>query len=67
LRAAKAVVERLLEKQEVTIEIPKVENAKSFETELEELGIRAIRRDPMETANSGQADSRGVEKRLTDT
>jgi hypothetical protein len=48
-------VERLLEKQDVTIEIPQVENAKSFETELEELGIKAIRRDPIEEANGGQA------------
>jgi len=55
LQAAKAVVERLLEKQDVTIEIPQVENAKSFETELEELGIKAIRRDPIEQANGGHA------------
>ena len=55
LQAAKAVVERLLEKQDVTIEIPQVENAKSFETELEELGIKAIRRDPIEEANGGHA------------
>jgi hypothetical protein len=40
LRVAKAVVERLLEKEDVTIEIPQVENAKSFETELEELDIK---------------------------
>jgi hypothetical protein len=55
LRAAKAVVERLLEKHDVTIEIPQVENTKSFETELEELGVRAIRRDAIEEANSGRA------------
>jgi hypothetical protein len=48
-------VERLLEKHDVTIEIPQVENTKSFETELEELGIRAIRRDAIEEANSGRA------------
>jgi hypothetical protein len=55
LRAAKAVVERLLEKHDVAIEIPQVENTKSFETELEELGIRAIRRDAIAEANSGRA------------
>ena len=55
LRAAKAVVERLLEKQDVTIEVPQVENAKSFETELEELGIKAIRHDAIEEANGGRA------------
>jgi hypothetical protein len=55
LRVAKAVVERLLEKQDVTIEIPQVENAKSFETELEELGIKAIRHDAPEEANGGHA------------
>jgi hypothetical protein len=54
LRAAKAVVERLLEKQDVTIEIPQVENTKSFETELEELGIKAIRHDAIAEANSGR-------------
>jgi hypothetical protein len=55
LRAAKAVVEHLLEKQDVTIEIPQVENTESFETELEELGIKAIRRDSIEKSNSGHA------------
>src|SRR6201993_4553365 len=55
LQAAKAVVECLLEKQDVTIEVPQVENAKSFETELEELGIKATRRDPIEEANGGHA------------
>jgi hypothetical protein len=50
LRAAKAVVERLLENQDVTIEIPKVENAKIFESELDELGIKAIRREAVEEA-----------------
>src|SRR5271155_236843 len=45
LRVAKAVVERLLEKQDVTIEIPKVENPKLFETELKKLGVEAIRRE----------------------
>ena len=59
LQAAKAVVERLLEKQDVTIEIPQVENTKSFETELEELGIKAIRRDPIEEANGGHARVEG--------
>lgn len=48
LGAAKAVVERLLEKQDVTIEIPKVESAKSFESELAELGIKAIHREATE-------------------
>lgn len=48
-------MERLLEKEDVTIEIPQVENAKSFETELEELGIKAIRHEATEEANSGQA------------
>jgi hypothetical protein len=51
LRVAKAVVEGLLEKQDVTIEIPQVENSKSFEIELEELGIKAIRHDAIERAN----------------
>jgi hypothetical protein len=43
LRVAKAVVERLLEKRDVTIEIPRVENPKLFESELKELGLEAIR------------------------
>lgn len=55
LRAAKAVVERLLEKEDVTIEIPKVENARLFESELEELGINAIRREVIEEINTGHA------------
>ena len=45
LWVAKAVVERLLEKENVTIEIPRIENAKSFEAELEEFGIKAIHYD----------------------
>jgi predicted flavoprotein YhiN len=55
LRVAKALVERLLEKQDVTVEIPQVENAKWFETELEELGITAIRNEMIEEANSTHA------------
>jgi hypothetical protein len=55
LRVAKAVVERLLEKEDVTIEIPQVENAKSFEIELEKIDIKAIRHDAIEKANGGQA------------
>jgi hypothetical protein len=56
LRAAKAVVERLLEKQDVTIEMPKVENPKLFESELEELGIKAIRREAVEKAPAKEPD-----------
>jgi hypothetical protein len=62
LRTAKAVVEQLLEKQDVTIEIPQVENAKSFEAELEEFGIKAIHHDSVETANSGDARIVGRQK-----
>ena len=43
LRASKAIVERLLEAQDVTIGIPKLEDAGLFENELEELGVNAIR------------------------
>lgn len=50
LRAAKAVVERLLEKQDVTVEIPKVEDSELLESELEELGVQAIRSEAAETA-----------------
>jgi hypothetical protein len=45
LRVAKAVVERLLEKQDVTVEIPMVENLELFESELKELGVEANRRE----------------------
>jgi len=39
------VVERLLDKKEVTVEVPKVEDPEVFEREMGELGIRAIRRE----------------------
>jgi hypothetical protein len=45
LGVAKDVVERLLDKEEVTVEVPKVEDPAVFEHELEELGIQAIRRE----------------------
>ena len=45
LQAAKALVERLLEQEEVTVEIPKIEDAEAFERELEVLGIKAMRQD----------------------
>lgn len=50
LRAAKAAVERLLDMEDVTIEIPKVEDAKLFESELAALGIAAVRREPVAEA-----------------
>ncbi|MBV8737226.1 MAG: hypothetical protein JO007_08210 [Alphaproteobacteria bacterium] len=45
LQSAKAVVERLLENQDVTIEIPEIEDPDLFESELEDLGVSAVRRD----------------------
>ena len=45
LGVAMDVVERLLDKEEVTVEVPKVEDPEVFEREMEELGIRAIRRE----------------------
>jgi hypothetical protein len=45
LRAAKVVVERLLDNEDVTIEIPKVEDTGSFEAELVRLGIRTVHRE----------------------
>jgi hypothetical protein len=48
LRAAKAAVERLLDKEEVTVEIPKVEDAALFEREMAALGIAAVQREPVE-------------------
>src|SRR6266481_2792462 len=45
LGVAKDVVERLFDKEEVTVEVPKVEDPEVFERELGELGIRAIRRE----------------------
>jgi hypothetical protein len=43
LQAATAVVERLIENQDVTVEIPEVEGAELLESELGALGIQAIR------------------------
>jgi hypothetical protein len=45
LGVAMDVVERLLDKKEVTVEVPKVEDPEVFEREMGELGIRAIRRE----------------------
>ena len=45
LGVAMDVVERLLDKEEVTVEVPKVEDPEVFEREMGELGIRAIRRE----------------------
>ena len=45
LGLAMDVVERLLDKEEVTVEVPKVEDPKVFEREMGELGIQAIRRE----------------------
>jgi hypothetical protein len=45
LGVAKDVVERLLDKEEVTVEVPKVEDPEVFEREMGELGIQAIRRE----------------------
>jgi hypothetical protein len=45
LGVAMDVVERLLDKEEVTVVVPKVEDLEVFEREMGELGIRAIRRE----------------------
>ena len=45
LGVAKDVVERLFDKEEVAVEVPKVEDPEVFEREMGELGIRAIRRE----------------------
>jgi hypothetical protein len=45
LGVAKDVVERLCDKEEVTVEVPMVENRELFEQELRELGVEAIRRE----------------------
>ncbi len=45
LGVAKDVVERLLDGEEVTIEVPKVEDPEVFEREMEELGIQTTRRE----------------------
>ncbi|HEY1298978.1 MAG TPA: hypothetical protein VGF07_00680 [Stellaceae bacterium] len=50
LRAAKAVVERLLDNEDVAIEIPKIEDAKSFERELARFGIKTVRLEISEPA-----------------
>jgi hypothetical protein len=42
LRDAKSAVEYLLEKREVTIEVPQVEDTEVFERELHALGIDAV-------------------------
>ena len=45
LGLAKDVVERLLDGEEVTVVVPKVEDPVVFEGEMRELGIQAIRRE----------------------
>ena len=45
LGLAKDVVERLFDKEEVTVEVPKIENPEVFEREMGEFGIQAIRRE----------------------
>jgi hypothetical protein len=45
LGIAMDVVERLFDKEEVAVEVPKVEDPAVFEHEMAELGIRAIRRE----------------------
>jgi hypothetical protein len=45
LGVAKDVVERLFDKEEVAVEVPKVEDPVVFEREMAELGIQAIRRE----------------------
>jgi hypothetical protein len=45
LGVATDVVERLFDKEEVTVEVPKVEDPEVFEREMGELGIQAIRRE----------------------
>ena len=58
LGLAKDVVERLLDKEEVTVEVPKVEDPEVFEREMRELGIQAIRREAEpESANALTADT----------
>jgi hypothetical protein len=43
LGVAKDVVERLWDKETVTVEVPMVENCEFFERELRELGVEAVR------------------------
>jgi hypothetical protein len=58
LGLAKDVVERLLDKEEVTVEVPKVEDPEVFEREMRELSIQAIRREAEpESANALTADT----------
>jgi len=45
LGVAKDIVERLFDKEEVTVNVPKVEDPAVFEQELRERGIQAIRRE----------------------
>jgi hypothetical protein len=45
LRHAKGAVERLIEGEEVAVELPAIEDAAAFEAELAGLGIVAIRRE----------------------
>lgn len=52
LGVAKDVVERLLDKEEVIVEVPKVEDPEVFEREMGELGIRAIRETEPESAKA---------------
>ncbi|HEV2100685.1 MAG TPA: hypothetical protein VGR45_17400 [Stellaceae bacterium] len=45
LREAKGAVERLLEGEDVAVELPAIEDAAAFETELAGLGVVAVRRE----------------------
>jgi hypothetical protein len=45
LREAKGTVERLLEGEEVAVELPAIEDAAAFEAELAGLGVAAVRRE----------------------
>jgi hypothetical protein len=60
LGVAMDVVERLLDKEEVTVVVPKVENPEVFEREMGELGIRAIRRET--ERESGEALAAGTQR-----
>jgi hypothetical protein len=58
LGLAMDVVERLFDKEEVTVEVPKVEDPEVFEREMRELGIQAIRREAEpESADALAADT----------
>jgi hypothetical protein len=45
LGVAKDLVERLWDREDVTVEVPMVESRELFEQELRELGVEAIRRE----------------------